>query len=696
MIYRLLSKKHLPFVAAISATLLAFAVFMHLGVLEMKRYRADAVIQLSAVKERLEKTINTTHVLTHWMIAYVSLHPDVKNSDFEWLAREIMLHDRNMRNLALAKDNVITNMYPLKGNEKALGLKYLEHPEQRAAVLRAIETKSTVVAGPVNLVQGGTGFIIRTPVYLAPKGSSIGSGQYWGLASIVIDTDILFKEAGLLNNKELKFAMRGKDSTGADGDVFFGDNTIFQSDPVITDVILPVGTWQLAAMPKAGWFASVCPLWLNVARLALSLLLGSLTFCFLRGQQNIQKSEERFRTLYESSRDAIMTLNPEQGFLGGNPATIALFGCRDEVEFTALSPASVSPEFQPDGRKSVEKAQEMMRLAIEKGSHFFEWMHKRMDGTKFFADVLLTGMEASGKKLLQATVRDITDRKLAEEAIISCNKDLEEKVKERTAELEKAMVSAEAASRAKSEFLSNMSHELRTPLNAIIGFSELLKDEVGGSLTDKQKGFAKDILESGKHLLSIIKDILDLARIESGKEGLNLHEFRIGPLLNECIRMSSAHAMKHNIKLTADVQEQAESIKADERKIKQVVLNLLSNAIKFTPDGGSVRVSALLTKDDGRGKREESSVFLASETSGRPSSIIISVEDTGIGISKEDMDRLFTPFEQLAPVLTKKYAGTGLGLMISKKFVELHGGKIWVESEAGKGSRFKFTIPLQG
>jgi signal transduction histidine kinase len=231
----------------------------------------------------------------------------------------------------------------------------------------------------------------------------------------------------------------------------------------------------------------------------------------------------------------------------------------------------------------------------------------------------------------------------------------------------------EVANQHKSEFLANMSHELRTPLNAIIGFSEVLIERMFGDLNDKQDDYLKDIHSSGKHLLSLINDILDLSKIEAGRMELDVESFDVPAALDNAMTLVRERAQRHGIALSLQVAPDVGTLRADERKFKQILLNLLTNAVKFTPDGGKVDVHAGLVGGV----------------------LQVAVADTGIGIAPEDQAAVFEEFRQVGRHYTNKQEGTGLGLTLTKRFVELHGGSLTLRSESGKGSTFTFTLPSQ-
>ncbi len=277
---------------------------------------------------------------------------------------------------------------------------------------------------------------------------------------------------------------------------------------------------------------------------------------------------------------------------------------------------------------------------------------------------------------LARMIGEIGERLQAEQDLRSLNRELEKTVEERTHELSVATSEATAANRSKSEFLASMSHELRTPLNAVIGFSQVLEEQYFGKLNEKQAEYVTDIHQSGQHLLLLINDILDLSKIEAGKMELDLSNVKMGELIEGSLVMIKEKALAHGISLDTHCSEELEDLQlmADERKLKQVMFNLLSNAAKFTPDGGSIMVRCW--------KEGEM--------------LNVSVEDTGIGLAPGDQERIFGEFYQVRSSLSDKTPGTGLGLPLTRNIVEMHDGKIWVESEGtDKGSRFTFSLPIQ-
>jgi PAS domain S-box-containing protein len=315
---------------------------------------------------------------------------------------------------------------------------------------------------------------------------------------------------------------------------------------------------------------------------------------------------------------------------------------------------------------------EMQRDLRIHGRHEGEGIRLRRNGTRFPVRTVTTVRLGADSRPIGYTIicRDVTLSKVLEERLRQYTDNLEHMVAEKTAELREVNVELVRANQLKSQFLANMSHELRTPLNAIMGFAEAIRDGVSGTPTAEQREFAEDIYQAGHQLLGMINDILDLAKVEAGAMELTLGPCDLSAVVDEVIRVARGLARRKGIELRADIAPRPLEVTADVIKMKQILYNLLSNAIKFTEAGGLVSVRGRLDKE----------------------TVMVQVIDTGIGIAPEDMVTLFEEFRQLDSSLSRKHEGTGLGLALTRRLVELHGGEITVESELGKGSTFTVTF----
>ncbi|MBZ5711374.1 response regulator [Nannocystis pusilla] len=379
-----------------------------------------------------------------------------------------------------------------------------------------------------------------------------------------------------------------------------------------------------------------------------------------KAEAALRESEERFRTLFEYAPDAILVVDADTGlFVDPNANATRLYGLTRE-ELLHVGPGTMSPPIQPDGRNSIEGATEHVQAALAGEAPAFEWVHRNSAGHDIPCEVRLVRMPASGRNLVRASVTDITERKRAQQALAA------------------AKEAAEAANTAKGTFLANMSHEIRTPMNAIIGMTGLLLDT---PLSAEQRDFVDTLRSSCESLLTIINDILDFSKIEANKLELESEAFSLQEFIEGVVDLVAASKLGDKplniaVSIAADVPRR---LVTDSTRLRQILLNLLSNAVKFTAYGDiSLEVSVRGVRRPGDGAPRYGLLF--------------AVEDTGIGIRADRMDRLFQSFSQLDSSTTRRFGGTGLGLAISKRLAEMLGGTMWAVSEVDRGSTFYFTI----
>ena len=382
-------------------------------------------------------------------------------------------------------------------------------------------------------------------------------------------------------------------------------------------------------------------------------------------------NERRWRRTLEGSWDVVTLLDAQRNVVFASQSGRGLVGYTLS-EFLAIPREERSP---PEDLALFDRiwiecatrpghtAQGQMRLRHKDG----RWVWLELNATNL--------LDEPDVRAVVVNWRDIDARKRAEQALASANVELERRVAEATAGLMEANAQLTHAAQAKDAFLANMSHELRTPLNAVLGLSEALEEEIYGAVNERQQSVLQQIQQSGRHLLSLIGDILDLSKIESGKVELSLAEVSVGEVCRAALGMVQGMARQKHIAVTQHISDGFAMMEGDERKLKQVLVNLLSNAVKFTPEGGSAGLDVDVSEAEG--------------------SVTFAVWDSGVGIRAEDLPKLFRPFVQLDSSLARQHTGSGLGLALVRALVDLHGGSVVAESEHGEGSRFTVRLPLR-
>ncbi len=620
-----------------------------------KEKRLEVSGQLNQLRAALEGNLYNNANLVRGLAAAIATEPDMGQKRFAAIAKQLFKGRQQLRNIGAAPDLVIRLMYPLKGNERAIGLDFQKNEGQRKAALLAKDQRQIIIAGPLELAQGGEAFIARLPVFIDDE--SERGGDFWGLISTVIDIQKLYADSGLFAaSTTLDIAIQGKDGTGSSGAFFYGDESIAKQEPSIATVSLPYGEWKMYAIPKEGWPVRgerqtflIVELLIGGAFIVLSLVFAGKLL---------------------SEREGITAELNNQKFAMDEHAIVSATDIDGTITYVNDKFCEVSGYSRDE---LLGKNHRIVNSNYHSGEFFDEMWHtisagkvwhgeirnKAKEGTYYWvSSTIVPFLNHDGKPIQYIAVR--TD--------ITADKDNQKM-------LEHTMAEAEIANKTKSEFLASMSHEIRTPMTGILGFTDLLLEENHSRSANKK---IMNIKTSATALLGILNDILDLSKLDSGKLEIEKVYFDPSQIANDVTQIfyqTCPANKKDNLIITSKVTADfPKGISADSTRLRQVLINLMGNAVKFT-DAGSVTLHC---------KKVQDSDVLKFQ-----------VVDTGIGIDKETQGKLFGDFVQADASISRKYQGTGLGLAICKRLVELMGGEIGIESIPKQGSTFWFTLPYE-
>jgi signal transduction histidine kinase len=628
--------------------------------------KLQTTLQLVELRENIRKEIIDRILKLSELATIVGQNPSMEGDQLSARAEQLIETTPDLISIGIAPDLVVTRVIPAEGNERAIGLDYRSNKQQYPMVKQAMETGKGLITGPVNLVQGGRGLILRQPVYV---GDGVDKSP-WGIISVVLDYEKFLTNLGLPDiGQDYEIMIQDTTNGGASDHVLFGDQDILGQDPVLLTLDFPYGVWQLAAVPVGGW-----PLHKpdhNSDRLLAFIAIGLALFLLwyvIRLADNRRIAEVRLSNAIDALDHGFIMFDPNDRLVLNNKKYLDIYNLNRD----AIEPGASYEDLVLRGLK-----RGIFPSAVGREEEWLaEWNAKR--GGDFDAEHFL-----SDGRVIKAS-----DRTMPDGSIVGLRIDV--------SELKEAQLGAEAANKAKSDFMAVLSHELRTPLTVILGTARLSKqverlpkakeltasidalpDSEGAALKTQLSGvyemisgMMEKLERSGEHLLFLVNEILDFAKIEASGLSLDIQPNDIGEIIQTAAGQMAPMVEQKGLEL--NVQPVSATLDLDAKRIQQVLMNLLGNATKFT-EKGSVSLIAEIVRDQ----------------------IEIRVKDTGMGIPPDQVERVFEPFHQVDSSNKRGIGGTGLGLAISREIVEAHGGTLTATSVEGEGSVFKVTLPLQ-
>lgn len=610
-----------------------------------KDIRSNLMDILIGKKSKLEKALYSRIYYTRGVAAFVALKPDIKDAEFEELAKEYIKNDTVISTMALSRNCVINAIYPLKGHEAALGLNLLEHPERKEIVEKTIETHQTFVAGPVELVEGGIAFISYTPIF---DKRSQNKNLFWGMTDIVIKQKSLFREAMFLQEEGgYTFALRGYNGTGKDGELFWGNGDLFLQKPVTINIDLPIGYWELAGVPVDGW--NQYPnqdKTISFILIVSSLIISVLIWLFSRALLKIKQNEREMTAIFGSMDSLIVEFNREG-------------------EYLKIAPTNDSILFKPSNELIGRRIHEI--FDPEKADLFLEAIRECLRTRALV--VIEYPLEIKGKESwFSARISFKTD-----ETVIFNAFDITERKKSEGLILQ-SEIRLKKLNEMKDKFFSIIAHDLRNPVGNMKVISELLVDSYDSLSIDQVKELHESVKLSSTNLHLLLEDLLEWARSQSGNIVAKQQKIELNKLSANQIAQFKTLAQQKEINLISEVKPTAIAI-ADPDLTGIVLRNIIANAIKFTRKGGRICISS-------EEFNAENGQYLK-----------VTISDNGVGMDPKKLDALFRIDTSVSTLGTENEQGTGLGLLLCKELIEKQGGLISVSSVVGEGSAFSFTLP---
>lgn len=660
----------------LTLAVVAFAFVLGVG---YSIIRLERDIYVSSVQSTMEQALHhaTDQITSEFfefalaankIESFLELTGGLPEKQIDRVAEDLLQRKPDVVNIALAPDLQITHTYPKKGNESTVGLEYWKIPEQYPSVAKAYRERTAIIVGPVPLIQGGTGYILRYPVFI--RSSERVVDQFWGIISIAIKSNALFRgqKEHLGSMKQVNFTLKQTSSPLRPFEINSADPALFKDQPVTRQFTMLGSIWQAAAIPTQGWpiYSPMSPYLFAFTLISAIAIVAALLLL-----KNHANNSEQARSLLSEAIECI-----DEGFIAFDGNNQLVIVNQKYIDYYPKVAHLIVPgvSFDELVLKGVELGQYPDALGREQ-----EWIEDRLARHRQPSVAFLQRTDkgrwlkvVEGKTPNGYTVgvrTDVTSEKRAQEI-------------------------AEAADRDKTEFLGNVSHELRTPLTIILGRGSFLQHANklpqsqrihealctdSNSIENLKSAFAayhkfvleqgSGIVESAQHMLRLVEDLLDWAKFERGQLKLDVSAVQASSIAEAVVTDLQSSAEHKGLHLNYSYDGLGEVI-ADKVRLKQILYNVISNAIKFTDHGG-VNVSVSEDSD----------------------AVVISIQDTGCGVAEHDMERIFNRFQQVDGSMTRKHSGLGLGLAIANMLTKLHGGTLSLESRVGEGSTFYLSLP---